>query len=199
MNFQNQIRAYKDVLSQGSRQQLNLHERLLVQRVSDGDEEAFRVIAEAQFERIFRVALRIVRDDEDASDVAQEVLLTAHLHLRDFRSDSQLSTWLHRVTCNSALMFLRRRRRHEVIELQNPLEAFKPERIYEQRETLGRVQAAWMELAPHHREILDLRVREELSLKEIAESLKLSIPAAKSRIHRARLELVECTNTHGIF
>lgn len=199
MNFQNQIRAYQDVLSQGSREQLNLHERLLVQRVSDGDEEAFRVIAEVQLERIFRVALRIVRNEEDASDVAQEVLLTTYLHLQDFRAESQLSTWLHRVTCNSALMFLRRRRRHEVIELENQVEVFKPEHVYEQRETLGRVRAAWMELAPHHREILDLRVREDLSLKEIAESLKLSVAAAKSRIHRARLELVECTSHHRFF
>jgi len=198
MNFQHQIRTYKDVLAQGSRQEIHHHERLLVQRVGDGDDEAFRAIAEAHFDRISRVALRIVRNEEDASDVAQEVLLSAHLHLGDFRADSQLGTWLHRVTCNSALMFLRRRRRHEMIEFEQSNEESKPEQVYQQRETLVRVQAACTELAPHHREILDLRVREDLSLKEIADSLKLSVPAAKSRIHRARLELLEFTNYHGI-
>lgn len=195
MSIRNQRRQYVEVLASGTRVDVTQFERDLIQGVVSGDEEVFRLVADVHVDRLYRVAHRIVRNDDDASDVVQEVLLTLFLKGESFRADSQLSTWLHRVTCNAALMLVRRRRRHERVQVDDLKISHKdPSQVYEQREALAQLQTAWKKLKPDHRDILNLRVREEMSLKEIADSLELTLAATKSRIHRARLELSSVTS-----
>ncbi|MEZ4460294.1 MAG: sigma-70 family RNA polymerase sigma factor [bacterium] len=195
MNFSSRLKAYQAVLANGSRQERYAYEAELIADAASGNAEAFRVISEMHYGRIYRVARRIVRSDEDAADVAQDVLLTLHRKLDSFRGDSELGSWLHRVSANAALMFLRRNSRHRNHLNDDALTQvssdFSVHRDAEDRETLRALQDAWESLSEKHREVLDLRVGRDESVGEIAQKLDLSVPAAKSRIHRARLELIE--------
>lgn len=192
-----QLSEYQQILTPRQAPNRVAYEASLMRRVAEGDACAFRVIVEAHHARVFRVARRIV-GEEEASDVTQEVFLRVYAQADRFRGESQLATWLHRVTCNTALMVLRRRRPTE--ELPPDWDLADPEpvdRRYEQREELSRIQAVWGDLAEPHREILDLRLADDLSVLEIAERLALTVPATKSRMHRARLELIEKTRVRG--
>lgn len=200
MGFEAELKTYQAVLAGTSRTERYAFEAALIERAASGDSTAFRVISEAHYQRIFRVARRIVRTDDDASDVAQEVLLTLHRKLDSFRGESELGSWLHRVTANAALMFLRKNSRH-ANHLNDDALVFVPSdasthQHVEDRETLRSLQAAWDRLSDKHREVLDLRVVNEESVGEIAQRLELSIPATKSRIHRARIELLELASQH---
>lgn len=195
MGYERRLRVYQQVLQAGSRAERYAFEATLIADAAAGDAHAFRVISEAHYGRIFRVARRIVRTEDDACDVAQDVLVTLHRKLGSFRGDSELGSWLHRVTANAALMFLRRNGRHRGHLSDDALEQVASDaslyRDAEDRETLRALQAAWEGLSDKHREVLDLRVGEEESVGAIAEKLEISIPATKSRIHRARIELLE--------
>lgn len=195
MGFELELRTYQAVLASTARTERYAFEAALIARAASGDVVAFRVISEAHYQRIFRVARRIVRTDDDASDVAQDVLLTLHRKLDSFRGDSELGSWLHRVTANAALMFIRKNSRH-ANHLNDDALMFVPSdasthQHIEDRETLRSLQVAWDQLSDKHREVLDLRVVDEESVGAIAQRLDLSIPATKSRIHRARIELLE--------
>ena len=195
MNFSSRLKAYQAVLANGSRPERYAYEADLIADAASGNAQAFRVISEVHYGRIYRVARRIVRSDEDAADVAQDVLLTLHRKLDSFRGDSELGSWLHRVSANAALMFLRRNLRHRNHLNDDALTQVSSDvsvhRDAEDRETLRALQNAWESLSDKHREVLDLRVGRDESVGEIAQKLDLSVPAAKSRIHRARLELIE--------
>lgn len=195
MRFETRLKTYQAVLASAPRAERYAYEAELIADAAAGDAQAFRVLSETHYGRIFRVARRIVRSDEDAADVAQDVLLTLHRKLDSFRGDSELGSWLHRVSANAALMFLRRnsRHRHHLTEeaLEQVSSDFSVHRDAEDRETLRALQDAWQSLSDKHREVLDLRVGSDESVSDIAEKLDLSVPAAKSRIHRARLELLE--------
>lgn len=200
MGYERRLRAYQDVLTTGARAERYAFEALLIADAASGDSAAFRVISEAHYGRIFRVARRIVKTDDDACDVAQDVLVTLHRKLGSFRGDSELGSWLHRVTANAALMFLRRNGRHRGHMSDEVLAQVASDaslsREAEDRETLRALQLAWGGLSEKHREVLNLRVADEESVEVIAEKLEISIPAAKSRIHRARLELLELPQLH---
>lgn len=173
-------------------------ETLLVERAVRGDELAFREIFETYRDRVHRVAFRVVKNHDDATDVAQDVWISLHKNIAGFRQDSSLGSWLHRVTVNAGLMHLRRHKRHtglvELRESNSPRHDDMFARI-EMREFLNAVERAWDDLAPIHREVLELRVTQDRSLPEIAEQLQISVPAAKTRVHRARRELAGLAET----
>lgn len=87
----------------------------LVARVAGGDQTAFEGLMRKYNGRLFRIARVILKDDSDAEDVLQEAYLDAYRHIRDFRGDSQVGTWLTRIVINQALMRLRKERRRSVI------------------------------------------------------------------------------------
>jgi RNA polymerase sigma-70 factor (ECF subfamily) len=195
MSFESRLKAYQSVLATASREKRYAYEAVLFAEAQAGDAQAFRVISEMHYGHIFRVARRIVKTDDNAMDVAQDVLLTLHRKLDSFRGDSELGSWLHRVTANASLMFLRKNRRHRGHFSDDALSYVSSDasvhRDAENRETLRALQDVWGSLSAKHREVLDLLIGQDESVGFIAQQLDLSIPATKSRIHRARLELLE--------
>ena len=182
---------YKSALATQSSQEVRSIEAGLIARVAVGDQAAFRELVEAHQDRVFQVARRVVKNDDDAADVAQEVWIALSRNAQSFRGDSSLGSWLHRVAVNASLMFLRRHKRHTGhLELKESHLAQKHMIDHiETRSFLQHVEKAWPVLNPLYRAVLVLKVKEEKSTAEIAEAMKISVPAAKSRIHRARLEL----------
>ena len=167
-----------------------------------GDSEAFNGLAERYQRNIFRLAQNITQNREDAEDVLQETFLKAYEHLPEFHGDSKFYTWIVRIAVNEALMKLRKRKWDKTVWLDEPINTGEdsvareiavwednPEQRYSKEELHDILDKAVNGLAPPYRTVFVLRDMEGLSTEETAEALELSVPAVKSRLLRARLQL----------
>ena len=171
----------------------------LVQRALAGEGNAFRLIMRRNNQRLYRLARGIVHDDSEAEDVVQEAYVRAFAHLRDFRGDASLSTWLSRIAINEALGRVRSARRRADLDpgVETPTEAqvipfplnaeFDPERNVAQRQIVQLVEAAIDALPDEFRTVFVARVVEGLSIEETADLLDIVPETVKTRLHRARV------------
>ena len=182
-----------------------------MERAKRGDASAFeRLVLENQ-KQVYNLALRMVKNEDDAFDVAQEAFLRAYSALPRFRGDSKFSVWLYRLTSNLSIDFLRKRRRENVMslsflneqdeteEIEIPDERFLPETEVERRELRDQVSRGLDELPLEYRQILVLRELGGLSYEEIAEALALEAGTVKSRLFRARKRLCAILLKDGNF
>ncbi len=160
--------------------------------------------------RVFHMARRMVSNDVDAEDVTQDVLLQVVRKLPTFRGESAFPTWLHRITINAALSHRRRqavREEHRVdggdlLLEEQPVESparpwtLGPEAQLLHQETQQLIAQAIEQLPSMYREVFILADIEGRPNAEIAQRLSLSLPAMKSRLHRARLLLREALAPH---
>jgi RNA polymerase sigma-70 factor, ECF subfamily len=168
------------------------------------DERAFETLVRAYGARLLAVARRLVRDEADAQDVVQSAYLSAFRAVDQFEGTAQISSWLHRIVVNTALMKLRTRRRkpEEPIDALLPaflddghhVEAFSDwsapaDVLLQRKETRAAVRAGIDQLPDSYRSVLLLRDIEELSTQEVADALGLTPTAVKVRLHRARQAL----------
>ncbi len=179
-------------------------ESQLVARAREGDTAAYNQLMTRYSPKIYRLAKHITQHEEDAEDVLQETFLKAFEHLGDFQGQSKFYTWIVRIAVNESLMKLRKRKSDRTVPLDEPLDTGEdtvvreiavwdenPEQQYS-REELGQIlDEAVQGLRPVFRTVFVLRDIEELSTEETAEALGISIPAVKSRLLRARLQLRE--------
>ena len=175
-------------------------EKELLSRLKAGDRSAFAEMVEQHSPRIFNLALRMMEDPAEAEEILQETFLRAAKHIRNFRGQSSLGTWLYRIGTNLALMRLRRKRPvnislddadEELIAHQLRAEDWsdRPESELLNREARAEMQRAILTLPDGLRIVFVLRDIEGLSTAEAADVLNLSISAVKSRLLRARLAL----------
>ena len=168
----------------------------LLIRARDGDYDAYAEFVRT-FERRVRALLgRLLDDERDVEEAAQDTFVQAWRNLSRFRGDSQPFTWLYRIAVNEALQRTRRKK----LDLR-PLDDLSPgdssffdhrtnvDSLAENRELSSFLAARLRELPFEYRAPLVLRDIEGWSNQEVADALELSLPAAKSRIHRARLQL----------
>ena len=154
--------------------------------------------------RIFRLAQHITQNREDAEDVLQETFMKAYEHLDQFKGDAKFYTWIVRIAVNQALMKLRRRKTDKSVSLDEQIDTGEdtivreiaawdedPEQRFTREELHGILDRAIQSLDPPYRSVFILRDIDELSTEETAEALGLSVPAVKSRLLRARLQLRE--------
>ena len=176
----------------------------LVERARAGDLEAFEELLGRHQQRVMRVVLSILKEPMDAEEVAQDVFLTVFEKIDHFRGDSSFSTWLHRVAVNAALMRRRKSKADRSVPLDDVMPSFD-ERGHlavdiadwsQQagdpvlaREAGEVIEAAEEKLDEMYRTVFGLRDVQGFSIEETAEILELSVPAVKSRLHRARLFL----------
>jgi RNA polymerase sigma-70 factor (ECF subfamily) len=181
-----------------------IDESVLVSQAREGDTRAFGELVRRYEGKIFRLAQHVTNNREDAEDVLQETFMKAYEHLDQFKGDSKFYTWIVRIAVNQALMKLRRRKTDKSVSLDEQIDTGEdtivreiaawdedPEQRFS-REELGEIlDHAVDTLEPPYRSVFVLRDVEELSTEETAEALGLSIPAVKSRLLRARLQLRE--------
>lgn len=176
-------------------------ERELVEEARNGSDDAFEQLVEGYRARILRIACGITRHYHDAEDVMQTTFLKAFNKLSLFRGDSSFYAWLSTIAVNEALMRIRRRRHELLIEKSGELGDTEsadhfihdpgpnPEQSCSHHELRSILAAAINKLKPGQRVIFHLHEIEGLSLHEIADSLNLTLPAVKTRLHRARTAL----------
>jgi len=176
----------------------------LVVRLRAGDGAAFEELVRQEGGRMLAVARRLLRSEEDARDALQDAFVSAFKSIDRYTGDARLSTWLHRITVNAALMKLRTQRRRPERSIETLLPAFKEdghqanppapwretaESLLDQKETRELVRRKIDELPDDHRTVLLLRDIEELDTEETARLLSVSVSAVKTRLHRARQAL----------
>jgi len=170
-------------------------EQELVSRAQKGDRAAFAALLREHQDEVYTLARRLVGDPHMASDVAQEALIRAWRALPRFRGDSRLSTWLYRITVNTAWTHKKRAGRNRATSIDDHLDvaapagADHPEVAGEILELRGRLRSALDRLPDAQREVVVLKDIYGWSHSEIAESMGISVTAAKVRLHRARARL----------
>jgi RNA polymerase sigma-70 factor, ECF subfamily len=179
-------------------------ELALVNRARAGDTSAFGELVNKYDRKIYRLAKNITQNDQDAEDVLQDTFIKAFQHLDNFQGNSRFYTWLVRIGVNESLMKLRKRKTDRTVPLDEPVDTGEdpmireiavwgedPENKYSQEELRRILDEAVQSLRPAFRTVFMLRDIEELSTEETAQALNISIPAVKSRLLRARLQLRE--------
>jgi RNA polymerase sigma-70 factor, ECF subfamily len=179
-------------------------EATLIAQLRAGDETAFEQVVRAYGGRLLAVARRIVGSEEDARDVVQDAFLNAFRSLDRFEGTAKLSTWLHRIVVNAALMKLRTRKRKPEQSIETFLPSFLEDghheerfqswdepvdKIMERAENRALVRKQIDALPEGYRTVLVLRDIEGLDTEETANVLGLSVNATKIRLHRARQAL----------
>lgn len=173
----------------------------LVLAVQKGDREAYAELFNRHRDRLFRVVIRITLNSHDAEDVLQDSWMRAFTHINSFNRKSAFFTWMTRIAINSALMHLRKRRRHNELSLdEQPGDngfllldiasgSPSPEQLCLATEQHGLIDKAATRLSPVLRTTFALRHSRNKSIEEIAREMGISNAAVKSRLLRARLAL----------
>lgn len=176
-----------------------MDEKALIQQVLNGDTEAFSQLVAAYEKPVYNQCLRMCGNPEDARDLSQEAFVKAWRGLRFYKSEAAFSTWLYRLTNNVCIDFLRKQKRRPVesitaddeqqSELELPDTAPLPEEQLLHREQKQTVARAMERLEGEFRQVLILRVIQDLSYEEIAEIMDIRVGTVKSRLARARNKL----------
>jgi len=181
---------------------MEVREQDLIRRVQAGEKELFYQLVKPYERRIYAAAFAVLRNETEAEDAAQEAMLKALTHVRQFRAEARFSTWLTQITVNEALM--RRRKAHS--EIMEPIGERQeedgtytprdfadwreiPSEVLERKEIRQKLASAVAGLAAKYREVFMLRDVQHLSIEETAEALGITQASVKTRLLRARLML----------
>lgn len=167
----------------------------LVNRAKEGDRAAFDDIVRATYIDTFTLAKRLTNNEEDAADVVQEAYMRAWKSVHRFRGDSQFSTWMYRITANTAYTFLAKRNKAKASSIDDMVEPHdtamhrQPMEMAESQEFMAEVETALRKLPTKLRAVVVLKDIYDLSHDEIADELGISVSATKVRLHRGRRKL----------
>lgn len=174
-------------------------EKLLVKKSQAGDVESFELLISSYDKRAYNIAYRIMGNEEDAKDMAQEALLRVFRSIKDFKGQSSFSTWLYRIVTNVCLDELRKRKNENYISMDSSIQTEEgelhlelcsdketPEVAYERTEQMELIKSAIRNLNEEYRSVIVLRDIQGFSYEEISNMLDCSLGTVKSRINRAR-------------
>jgi RNA polymerase sigma-70 factor (ECF subfamily) len=200
------IPAYNGAIISRSLKQMS--DERLVLAAKDGDTNAFVELRGRHSSKILRTTFRITRNWEDAEDALQDSFLKAFIHLNKFEGRSSFSSWVTRIAINMSLMIIRKKSAKRELSIdasENDCESYDrweprdlnedPERRYARHERAELLRGAIRRLPPALRTAVELQQAQEYSVQELADSLGISLAAAKSRLLRARLSMR--TQLHG--
>ena len=182
---------------------LPVPDSVLVTRAQAGDMPSFEELVRRYEHKVYSVTYRMMGRDDEASEAQQETFLRAYRFLPKFEAKSSFYTWIYRIATNVSLTRLRKRKQPPMVSLDEPLgeegnstreipdEKRTPELDLRRKRIRDDIQHAINELPPDYKSVIVLRDLEGLSNIEVGESLSLSVPAVKSRLHRGRMILRE--------
>ena len=171
------------------------NERALIQRAQKGNQDAFAALVEEHQRYVYNLALRVVKDENEALDLTQETFVRAWTALPNFRRQSQFRTWLYRIVTNLCYNRLPNLRRSlndlgdDVMEEIPATSTNAPAQEFESNETRQHLHQAIDSLDAHYKLLITLRYQHELSYEEIASTLNLPLGTVKTGIFRAKEQL----------
>jgi RNA polymerase sigma-70 factor (ECF subfamily) len=178
------------------------NEEMLIQRIRNGEHGLFYELIRPYERRVYSAAFAILRNEADAEDVAQEAVLKAFKHLRQFRAEARFGTWLTQITINQARMWRRKEhadRMEPIVDRQDEEGNYTPRdfadwrevplETLERKEVRQKLAEALASLGEKYRETFVLRDMQQLSIEEAAKALGISTASVKTRLLRARLML----------
>jgi len=184
----------------------------VIKKVLDGDSNAFEALVLANQKNVYNLALKMIKNEDDALDVSQEAFLKAYRQLEAFRGESRFSVWLYRLTYNLCIDFMRKRPKSQVISLsayqddggdsvdiEIPDLRELPDAKLLKKELKEQIAQSINALGQSHREILVMREINGMNYAEIAETLGINEGTVKSRLARARLSLANILVQKGTF
>lgn len=186
-------------------------EQELISKAKSGDQDAFGQLVLDHQNKVYTLAVHFVGDREDAADLAQEAFLKAWRSLGSFQGESSFATWMHRLTTNVCLDWLRKQSRRQNISVAVSLDDEEanwtepadsrqdPQERLEQTERKQALTQAMQKLTEQHRRLLLMREVSGLSYQEIADALEVDLGTVKSRIARARMQLRKILLRDGNF
>jgi RNA polymerase sigma-70 factor (ECF subfamily) len=179
-----------------------LQSKNLVAAARSGSSAAFAQLREIYARRVYRTLLTMTKNREDAEDALQDTFLRAYMALHTFEERSSFYTWVTRIATNSALMILRKRRIHREVsfdslgETEEGSSGFEfedagpsPEHICVHRQSYACMLRSIWNLQPRLRQVIEMQMTGNFSIREIAQALEISEAAVKSRLGRARARL----------
>jgi RNA polymerase sigma-70 factor, ECF subfamily len=173
-----------------------MDEKILIDKAKDGDKKALAEIVKNYEKTVYNFSFKICRDPDRAENIMQETFLSIIKSLHQFDGNSKLSTWIYRIAANHCLMAARKQRNKHFVSLDNEDSLYNegefadwsnaPYKSTEREELKDILDKAIQKLSPDYRIVFLLRDVEGLSTEETAKVTQLSVPAVKSRLHRAR-------------
>ena len=180
------------------------NEKYLLERAKSGEVEAFERLIEGYQKKVFNIALRMIGNYDDASELAQEVFIKVYKSIRSFKEESSFSTWIYKITSNVCLDEIRKRKNKKVVYLDDDVkledgevrhqiedDSPSPEALLERKEIKRVVKEAIQSLSEEHRLVIVMRDLQGMSYEEIGKIVKCPEGTVKSRINRARQALKE--------
>ncbi|MFP4379706.1 MAG: sigma-70 family RNA polymerase sigma factor [Candidatus Sumerlaeia bacterium] len=178
----------------------------LVRSCAEGDEQAFESLVEIYQHKVYGLAWQLLKDADEAEDIAQEVFISCYRNIGNFRMESKFSTWLYRITVNTVKnrwKYHQRRKKKRHVSMDEPLSEDddrtldpadtrpNPRQEAEGQEISVRLHDALDALPLEQREVMVMRFMQDMQYEEIADALDLSLGTVKSRINRARKRVRE--------
>ena len=175
----------------------------IISKVLRGETQAYAEIVNRYQNYVFTLALRMLKNREDAEEVAQDVFIKAYRALADFKGASKFSTWLYTIVNNTSITFLRKKKldmhsldNEQVFEMADSKDSGMSANQVEQKSKIAMVNQAISLLSPDDAEVITLFYKAEQTLDEIASVLNIETNTAKVRLHRARTRLKEKMETY---
>jgi RNA polymerase sigma factor (sigma-70 family) len=181
----------------------DLREKQLIQKAKTGDESSFESLILSCQSRAFNIAIRYLKNEDDAMDALQESFIKIFRHLNSFKEDSRFDTWVYRIVVNTCNDMLRKNSNQKITDsifktedeketiIEIPDITGSPEEVFDKKEKTEHIISCLEKLNQEQKEIIVLRDIHGFSYDEISEILDCSIGTVKSRINRSRLRLRE--------
>jgi len=192
----------------GLKEKVSKEETDLIKRARTGDERAFTELVQRYEDMIYRFSYKVCRNKEKAAETLQDTFINVYKNLSSFRGGSKFSTWLYSIVTNNCLMKHRKRKLDDLwVSLDEPPVIggngpkittwdATPAELLEDKELREKMDTAILMLPTDYRVVFVLRDIEGRSSEEVAKILKLSVPAVKSRLRRARVFLRDQLNEY---
>ncbi|WP_439956890.1 RNA polymerase sigma factor [Leptospira ryugenii] len=177
---------------EGKNMTLREKEKILLQKIKAGDPQAYMTLVSPFRERLFRKAVSMVKDADDAEDIVQDALISGYRSIQNFRAEAGVYTWLYRIVVNKSkdLLSKKKRGREKPMDDTGDNQFVDEREGYEKKLELSEESAYLMEkiaqLEDSYKQVLELRYFENLSYNEIAEIMECNVGTVKSRLFKAK-------------
>ena len=188
----------------------NVNDEELVEKVKNGDIDAFEEVIAKYEKRVFSLIYNMLKNDNDIEDIAQEVFVKVYRNIHKFKGNSSLYTWIYRITTNLCLDYMKKQKSviyideklqldDGEVEFQIPCEEKLQDELYEEKEIKRKLEKCIAKLPDKQRVMIVLRDIKGFSYEEISDILEMKLGTVKSQINRARLKLKELLEKDGTF